>query len=155
MDLQFNLQFTGTITHKVDPKNRVAYPAVWRDEELTGLLFFNTIEEEYPIVKCFTKESFTTYLQKKTEVARTAGFPDEAIEIFVQKAISNCYNADLNSQGKILLPKALMEHLKLEESVSFVGVGAHFKLWNPKDFDQMQQAAKLREDALNKIFNIL
>ena len=45
--------FTGNVTHKLDPKSRVAIPAGWRVvQEQTLVMIAACSEEKYRIMKC-------------------------------------------------------------------------------------------------------
>ena len=37
-----------------------------------------------------------------------------------------------DKEGRIILPKKLINHAQIEKNVLFVGLGPTFKIWNPK-----------------------
>ena len=46
--------------------------------------------------------------------------------------------AELDNNGRFLIPKALLSHAELEKEVIVVGLGARIELWNPELYaDQM------------------
>ncbi len=151
---EFVLQFTGTVTHKLDPKSRVAIPAIWRDENLSRLMFFFAEEKQYTIVKCFTLESLRKHLDKKAKAAKEQDFSEDEIEEYIESIIGNCMNADLNTQGKVVIPKQILERLDLTDSISLVGVGAYFKLWNPEQLKAVEKTTSEKRKKLNAIFQI-
>jgi MraZ protein len=49
-----------------------------------------------------------------------------------------------DGDGRIMLPQALLEHAKIQDSVAYVGHGATFQIWNPDAFAAHQQEARKR-----------
>jgi MraZ protein len=45
---------------------------------------------------------------------------------------------ELDSAGRILLPKAMLAHAKLEKDVIMVGMGNYIEMWNPEMFEKQQ-----------------
>lgn len=45
---------------------------------------------------------------------------------------------DLDSAGRILIPKSVLAHASLEKEVLLVGMGNHIEMWNPQLFEEYQ-----------------
>lgn len=45
---------------------------------------------------------------------------------------------ELDSAGRILLPKAVLAHAKLEKELIMIGMGNHLEMWNPQLFEENQ-----------------
>ena len=75
--------FTGNVTHKLDPKSRVAIPAGWRDAQGNTLWLIDTQNEGYPILKCYTKESFAEMVNGIRSQAEARGFDPAAVNRYI------------------------------------------------------------------------
>ena len=60
---------------------------------------------------------------------------------------------EVSSQGKLLIPKAPRENLKLADQATVVGRGPHFEIWEPENFKVANSPAAVAE--LDKIFNMI
>lgn len=47
-----------------------------------------------------------------------------------------------DGDGRIILPADLISFAGLDEKVSFVGMGAKFQIWSPKNFEKRREAAR-------------
>ena len=51
-----------------------------------------------------------------------------------------------DKDGRIILPKKLINHAQIDKNVMFVGLGPTFQMWNPESYEvkkiQMVQKAK-------------
>ncbi|MFY0599143.1 MAG: division/cell wall cluster transcriptional repressor MraZ [Cyclobacteriaceae bacterium] len=45
---------------------------------------------------------------------------------------------ELDNAGRILLPKQMLAHAKLEKEAVLVGMGNYIEMWNPKIFNEYQ-----------------
>ena len=43
--------------------------------------------------------------------------------------------------GRIVIPNELLKHANIKETALFVGRGNSFQIWNPADFENIQQAS--------------
>ena len=50
--------------------------------------------------------------------------------------------------GRIIIPADLLKHANIRETALFVGRGNSFQIWNPSDFEKIQQ------DSLNTLRKI-
>ena len=41
-----------------------------------------------------------------------------------------------DKEGRIVIPKKLIDHASLSKEVLFVGLGPTFQIWNPKYYDE-------------------
>ena len=61
---------------------------------------------------------------------------------------------ELDSAGRILFPKAMLAHSKIESEAIVIGMGNYFEIWNPKVFeeysiDDMDEYSKLAQKYLD------
>lgn len=147
--------FTGNVTHKLDPKSRVAIPAGWRDAQGVTLWMVDAQNEGYPVLKCYTKESFAEMVNGIRTQAEARGFEPAAVNRYLGTIIGLSLEAEVSSQGKLLIPKAQRERLKLTETATIVGRGDYFEIWESANFEATKTAEALAKLELDKVFGIL
>ena len=45
-----------------------------------------------------------------------------------------------DKEGRIILPKKLINHAQIENNVLFVGLGPTFKMWNPNHYETKKKS---------------
>lgn len=146
--------FTGNVTHKLDPKSRVAIPANWRDAQGTTLWMIATQNEGHPILKCYTKDSFAEMVEGIRSFAEARGFEPIKTNQYLGAIIGMSFEAEVSSQGKLLIPKAQRERLKLADNATIVGRGSYFEIWEPDNFAATMTPEALSNLELDKVFGI-
>lgn len=149
------VMFTGNVTHKLDPKSRVAIPAGWRDAQGAVLWMIDAQNEGYPTLKCYTRESFEEMVNGIRSHAEARGFDPAAVNRYLGTIIGLSFEAEVSSQGKLLIPKAQRERLKLADTATIVGRGSYFEIWSPVDFEATKAPDALAKLELDKVFGIL
>lgn len=147
--------FTGNVTHKPDAKSRVSVPANWRAAHGAVLSLIAAHREHYPVVKCYTQAGFEELLTDIREQAAARGATPGQINDYIGAIAGSSFEAEVSTQGKLLIPKAQRERLRLTDSVVLVGRGAYFELWAPADYAAVHSPEKLAANELDKLFNIL
>ena len=147
--------FTGNVTHKLDPKSRVAIPAGWRAAQGEVLVLIEAHSESCRVLKCYTRESFAEKIEAIREHAREQMIPPGDVDQYVGKITGCSFEAEVSTQGKLLIPKPQRERMKLEETATIVGRGAFFEIWNPADYEKTHTADALSKLKLDQLFHIL
>ncbi len=147
--------FTGNVTHKLDPKSRVAVPAGWRAAQGETLIMIDASSESYRIMKCYTKEAFAEKMTTIRMQAEAQGISPGEIDLYVGKIIGCSFEAEVSTQGKLLIPKKQRERIGLVENATIVGRGAYFEIWKPEDFDATNTPEVLGRLKLDQMFHIL
>lgn len=156
MSNESTVLFTGNVTHKLDPKSRVAIPAGWRAAQgQTLVMIASSSEEKYRIMKCFTRETFADKIAHIREQAQARGASPGDIDIYVGRITGCSFEAEVSSQGKLLIPKAQRDRIGLKDWATIVGRGAHFEIWAPEDFEATNTPEALKKLELDKLFHML
>jgi MraZ protein len=126
--------FMGSYTYSVDHKGRVSIPTKFRkyiDEDadealiitrgLDGCLFAYPIDE----------------WQRIDERLRALPVTQQNTRVFVRMLTATAISVTLDKQGRIAIPRGLLELAGIESDVFFVGTLDHFELWNPSEYDQL------------------
>ena len=149
------VQFTGNVNHKLDPKSRVAIPANWRAAQREALVLIDACSESYNVLKCYTRQSFAEMIKAIRQRAEADGISPGDVDRYVGKITGRCFEAEVSSQGKLLIPKPQRERLKLTDTATLVGRGSYFEIWSPADYEASNSADALSKLELDQIFRIL
>lgn len=145
--------FTGNVTRKLDPKSRLAIPAGWRSVQGAELTILEASSDGFPILKCFTREAFAEKIANIRAQGEARCMAPGEIDRYIGFIAGRCFPAEVSSQGKLLIPKAQRENLKLTETATVVGRGPHFEIWEPENFKVANSPAAVAD--MDKIFNMI
>lgn len=132
-------QFNGFQEHKMDPKYRISIPVAWRPEEGQQLILQESKRYGIHCVRVLTLAAFADMERDIREYPnRTTGQIREALE-FLHAGI---LPVNVNNQGKLLIPKewSLRANLQAETTVTMVGRGKYFDIYNSDDYAKVYQA---------------
>lgn len=105
---QFKMKFTGI--------GRLALPKSLR-EEIIGRKIVLKMGEE--CLEGYSRQDWDSTFKLEERIL------DEQRLIF-----ATSYSAELDIQGRLVLPAALLESAKLEGEIVIIGVGDHFEIWD-------------------------
>ena len=116
--------FTGEFRHTVDDKGRLAVPARFRAQLEGGAVVSRWIDG------CLAIHTRTGW---DALAARVAGLPitDAGARLFQRQIFGGALEAELDRQGRVLLPAYLREEAGLREEALVVGARDHAEIWAP------------------------
>ncbi|MCC5920160.1 MAG: division/cell wall cluster transcriptional repressor MraZ [Cyclobacteriaceae bacterium] len=124
---------TGEYDCKLDAKGRLALPAkvkhafpVGDTSEMILRRSFEPCLELYPMVEF------------KKLYAKVAGLNEFNKEYrkFQRNFFRNNVHVELDSAGRLLIPKSLLEHGNFSKDVILVGVGNRVEIWDPLKYEE-------------------
>ena len=125
--------FTGEYRHTVDDKGRIAVPARFRVQLEGGAVVSRWIDGCLAIHSRSGWDALTT---------RVAGLPitDSAARLFQRQIFAGALEADLDRQGRVLVPAYLREETGLATDAVVVGVRDHAEIWAPARWADYRRA---------------
>ena len=116
--------FTGEFRHTVDDKGRLAVPARFRAQLEGGAVVSRWIDG------CLAIHTRTGW---DALAARVAGLPitDAGARLFQRQIFGGALEAELDRQGRVLLPAYLREEAGLNDEALVVGARDHAEIWAP------------------------
>ena len=115
--------FYGKHEHSIDEKNRLTLPARFRDALATGLVLARGIDRNIDV---YPRESWDASISR---IAELDSLTREAREmkrfVFAGAAV-----AELDRQGRVLVPPDLAGHAGLSKDVVVAGVHDHIEIWD-------------------------
>jgi transcriptional regulator MraZ len=117
--------FTGEYRHTVDDKGRLAIPARFRPQLADGAVVSRWIDGCLAI---HTRSGWEAL------EARVAGLPitDAAARLFQRQIFGGAHEAEIDRQGRILVPTFLRDEAGLATEAVVAGVRDHAEIWSPE-----------------------
>lgn len=129
------LQFLGNIEAKVDAKGRIFVPAIFRKQ-------LQNHNEEYLVLR---KDVFQdclllypgTVWEKEIEFLRNRlnKWNKDQQQIFRQFVL-DAERIEMDSSGRILMPKRYMQMADIDVEVSFLGVDSVIEIWSKENLEK-------------------
>ena len=130
----------GQFEHSLDDKNRVTLPARFRRAFADGVFVAKGFD---PCLVVYPPEGWNALVE-----GRMAGLDPLSREArqMSRFLFSNASEAELDKQGRIMLPGPLIEHAGLKREIVVAGVRDHLELWSAeawrKELDDVEGSAE-------------
>ena len=131
--------FLGEYSHTIDSKGRLTIPSKYRDTLATGLVVTRGIGSNLAIYPLDEWE-------KLTERILSRPMSNQQVMNFRRRVFSAADNLKPDRQGRILIPAKLREFASLGERVIIVGNFQFLEIWNPDEWDAVQQQIENSDD---------
>lgn len=134
---------TGRYDHNIDAKGRLFIPAKIRDELGGAFYLAPGIDNCLAIYPQQTWDSF---------VERASSMPMSQSKR-LRILFANTIKCELDAQGRIVIPKKLLQYAALEKEATIIGVDNRAEIWSRDNWEQEDEAcmtpeimSKLMED---------
>ena len=114
----------GEYEHTIDEKNRLTLPAKFRRAFVDGIVLTRGVEGH---LDAYTREGWDDFVT--TQLAQFPRFSKEARQLS-RHIYAGAAEADLDRQGRVMLPTRLMAYAKLGREVVVAGVGDRLEIWD-------------------------
>lgn len=117
--------FLGRHTHNLDDKGRLALPARFREQLGAGVVItrgFDSCLLIYPI------EAWTPLAERVSALS----ISDPDVRILRRMLFANATDANLDRQGRILVPSDLRAHANIEREAVVLGMHTFIEIWSPE-----------------------
>jgi MraZ protein len=145
------VNFTGRYTVSVDGKGRIAIPAKLRS--IATQQGSEKFVIRFGFDGCLDLYSETEY--KRVSEQMTSQQPIDARRArFLKRFIHpNSAEGVPDGQGRIAIPKHLLEYAGITDKVLILGVGEKVELWNEQRFNEYQQSFEMSaEEVVENLF---
>ncbi len=130
--------FLGEYTTKFSGSGRVILPKKIRSELKTEVIILSRGFEG--CIWGYSKEEFENLAKAQLEVSAT----EERGRLIRRYLFASSEPAELDSQGRFIIPSALLTYAKLQEIVVIIGAGDHFEIWDKNSWEL--HLSKLEEE---------
>jgi len=132
--------FLSTFQNRIDAKGRVSVPAKFREIlEVQGArsIFARTSAVE-PMIEAGGPE----WMAHTYSIIEQHDPTSELYDDYAMSLLGDTVELTIDTEGRVVLPESLMRHAGLEEAAAFVGVGSHFRIWEPKALEMRMVRAR-------------
>ena len=125
--------FTGEYRHTVDDKGRLAVPARFRAQLAGGAVISRWIDGCLAIHDGAGWDALST---------RVAALPltDAAARLFQRQIFAGAFDAELDRQGRVLIPAYLRDEVGLKGEAVVAGIRDHAEIWAPARWADYRKA---------------
>ena len=111
----------GQYEHSIDPKNRINFPAKFREQLGENFILTVGLDE---CIAVYSAEEWDKLVEKIGTLPSTKS---SAVKRFLY---DGAFSVDFDSQGRILIPPVLREYANLEGEVHIIGMDTNLEIWN-------------------------
>ncbi len=137
-------RYKGFHPYKMDSKFRVSVPTPWRPEAGAALYLLFSRAHEMPLIKVLSQEAFDHRVKvvEKSDLSPAK----KAAKLGSLAMLSR--EANVNDQGKLLIPKELSEKAGIvaDSEVMLAGRGLHFEVWNRANHERALEIEMNQDD---------
>lgn len=132
--------FLSTFTNKIDKKGRVSVPSSFRamlsKNDENSLVLYESVRS-----KCLEGCSVERLEQISSSIDNLDMYSDER-DAFATVILGGSMRLTCDSDGRIIMPEALLNFANLKDEACFVGKGQVFEIWNPELYKEHYEKAK-------------
>lgn len=140
--------FAGTHTHSLDSKGRATIPACFREHLTSGFtIALNSSIDALAIYPPAKWEEINEQLGKVRDT------DDDGMD-YLRLIMSNAQpNAEMDAQGRVLLPSNLRDFAGITRELTFVGMRDHVEVWDTEAFAEKVRRTRENFAALRRHVN--
>jgi MraZ protein len=124
--------FLGEYQHALDDKSRLTIPAKFRDELAKGCVVTRGFEKNLII---YSQEDFEVVMANTQSMSLT----DPDARALQRLIYSGANQADLDKNGRVVLPSFLKAYAGIEAEVYIIGVGKFIEVWSKSGWEEQLQ----------------
>ncbi len=131
----------GRYQHNIDAKGRLFVPAKLREKLGESFIVAAVLDR---CVCLYSTDEWDELLSGIAALPMTQG------RALMRQLTSNAEDVTPDAQGRILVPKHLLEYAGLEKAALVIGAGKRAEIWNPALYEETMQ--QLTPEALEEEF---
>jgi len=130
--------FTGSSTHSIDAKGRLAIPAGFRDALCASgddKLVVTTLPNADHYLVCYPVEDWRNLADKISRLPEL----NPSVQAIKRRFFGNANECPLDKQGRILIPPRLRQKAGLESKAVLVGAQSYFEVWDEERWEREER----------------
>jgi MraZ protein len=133
--------FIGEYTHNVDDKGRLAIPVKFREALKKGAVVTRGLDQ---CLFIYTAEEW----QRLAEKLAALPLGQSATRAFSRLMLAGAMEAELDKQGRVVLPEYLRTFAALKKSVVVAGLYSRLEIWDADAWQTYKAATESESNAL-------
>lgn len=138
----------GHYVHGLDEKKRISIPSKWR----------SFLGKKVVVTSGFDKSLFVYNLKEWQKIAdklSSLSFTNKDTRSFTRFMLSNAFDTDLDSVGRILITDALKNFAGINKKVVLVGMHSRVEIWSEEEWEKYSKNNnKNADDVASKLSEI-
>jgi len=114
----------GTHEHTIDDKNRLTLPARFRESFADGVVVTRGLDR---CLHAYRREDWVRLVDDRLAPLDPLSKETRQLQRFL---FSGASEADLDKQGRVMIPAPLIDHAALGREVVVAGTGDHLEIWD-------------------------
>src|SRR5438067_7176711 len=140
--------FTDAYDHTIDEKNRLTLPAKFRKSFAGGAVLTRGIDR---CLSVYPREDWDRTVGSRIGQLEGLSRDERRMQRFF---FGSAADAELDKQGRLMVPAALMNHAGLEREVTVAGVYDHLEIWDRAAWQaEMSEVEGSAEDVAERLAN--
>jgi|TARA_B100000287_G_C20673686_1_gene794412 MraZ protein len=140
--------FLSTVINKMDSKCRVSVPSSFRnslkDQSFKGIIAFPSYNDK-SIDACGIER-----MENISNSLDSDNYSQDEFDL-ISTYFGEAEKLPFDKDGRVTLPKKLINHAQIVKNVMFVGLGPTFQMWNPESYEIKK--SKMIQNARDKKIN--
>jgi MraZ protein len=132
--------FLSTYHNRLDKKGRVSIPAQFR-AVLAAQQFHGIVAYASPQYACIEACGMERIVKINERIEQMDPYSEER-DAFATAIFGESVQLSFDTEGRVMLPDALIAFAKFKEDVTIVGKGEVFELWAPQAFEAHAERAR-------------
>jgi MraZ protein len=138
----------GEYEHTIDDKNRLTLPAKFRRAFVDGIVVTRGMDG---CLYAYTRADWEGLVSRRLSTLDPLSKEGRRIQRFFFSAAAE---GDLDKQGRVMVPAALMQHANLGREVVVAGVYDHLEIWDRGKWrDELAEVEGGAEDVAERLAN--
>ena len=114
----------GEYEHALDDKNRLILPARFRQSFAAGIVVARGMDG---CLVVYTRDGWERFVEQRLAGLDQLSREARQMSRFI---FAGATEAELDKQGRVMVPQPLVEHAKLKREVVVAGVRDHLEIWD-------------------------
>ena len=131
--------FKGQAEYSVDRKGRLAIPAKMRSAMNPEAKSSFTITRGFE--QCIILYPLDQWEKREVEIARLNTYRSEARD-FVRTIMRWADDVTLDAQGRIVVPRNLLDFANIRDTALIIGMLDHIEIWGPEVFESCHEESE-------------
>lgn len=133
--------FFGEYSHSLDAKGRMSVPAKFRRELSGGVVVTRGLDN---CLFLYTREEWEKMAQKLAKLP----ISQKKSRAFARLMLAGAWDADLDSQGRVMLPEYLRKYAKISKQVTVAGLYDRVELWDEDLWNEYKTKTEAESDEI-------
>jgi MraZ protein len=126
-------ELLGEHHYQMDPKGRISLPVRFRDSLADGI--YLTLGQD-ECLYAFPQREW----QRELQAVEARTIADPANRAYARVFFGNAERAELDPQGRLVVPRKLRDKVRLGREVTVIGVSDRLEIWPREVWERYQQA---------------